>query len=88
MVEPVRVTCVGCVQDDGACSPDPLGLAGMHHVGRQKSKAGVAMMIVVRVEERGTERAGVSEVGERLGERRAVLHGLEQIGRASCRERV
>ena len=78
VVEPVGVQCVGGVQDDGAGSPDGLGLAGVHDVRRQKSKPCVAMMIVVGVEERGTERAGVPEAGERLGERRAVLHGLEE----------
>jgi len=36
------------------------------------------MMEVIRPEERGTEPAGVPEVGQRHGERRAVLHGLEQ----------
>src|SRR5674476_41887 len=78
VVEPVGVQCVGGVQDDSACSPDSLGLAGVHDVRGQKSKSGVAMMIVVRVEKRGTERAGVPDAGERLGERRAVLHGLEK----------
>src|SRR5664280_2258162 len=78
VVEPVGVPCMGGVQDEGAGSPDGLGLAGVHDVRGQESKPGVAMMVVVGVEERGTEGAGVSEAGERLGERRAVLHRFEK----------
>ena len=36
------------------------------------------MVEVVRLEERGTEPSGVPKAGERLGKRRAVLHGLEE----------
>ena len=75
MVEPVRVTCVGCVQDDGACSPDPLGLAGMHDVGRQKSKAGVTMMIVVR---------SVQGNLHRHPDKRAPGHGRARIAVNEC----
>jgi hypothetical protein len=42
-----------------------------------QADAGVAVDVVVVIEERGAERAGVVDRAEPAGERRAVLEGLE-----------
>ena len=68
---------VGGGEDGGAGGVDLLGLAGVYDVGGEQPEAGVAVMVVVGVEELGAERAGVLDRGEGGGEARAVLQGLE-----------
>ena len=71
------VACVGCVEDESALCPHGLGSPGVHDVRGEEAEAGVAVVMVVGVEELGAERAGSLDGGERPREARAVLQGLE-----------
>ena len=68
MVEPVSAPCMGGVQDDGACK---LGTAWAWPVcttfGVNSPRHWRTMIEVLRVEERGTEPAGVPRLADVLG---------------------
>jgi len=56
------------VQDEGALGSDGVGLADVHDGWGEQAEAGVAVGVVVGVEELGAERPGVLERGEGTGE--------------------
>ena len=58
-------------------SQDGLGLAEMNHGRGQQADAGVAMLLVVPVEELLAKGATVLDAAEAIGELRAVLQGAE-----------
>ena len=72
-----RVGGVGGVEGDGASLTDLGGGAVVNRGWGVESDAGVAMHVVVVVEERRTERAGIGDGPESVGERRAVFQRLE-----------
>ena len=72
-----RVGGVGGVEGDGALGADLGGGAVVDRRRGVQPDAGVAVDVVVVIEERGAERAGVFDRAEPAGERRAVLEGLE-----------
>ena len=78
VVDPVGAPCMGGVQDNGACSPDGLGLPVCTTFDVNSPRHWRTSIEAIRVEERGTEPTGVPEGGDRLEKRRAVLHGPEQ----------
>ena len=75
--EPLGVGRVGLVEHDRAVGSDLGSGAVVDRRGRVQPERGVTVLVVVGVEERGTERAGVVDRPEPLGERRAVLKRLE-----------
>ena len=77
MTEPGGVGGVGGVEGRGALGADLVGGAVVDRGGGVQADAGVTMDVVVVLEERGAERAGVVDRPEPNGERRAVLEGLE-----------
>src|SRR3546814_25750 len=71
-------TCgVGGIEDDLAGGSDLVGAAVVNVGGGVEPDAGVAVVVVVVLEERVAERPGVVEAGEALRERRRVLQRLE-----------
>ena len=75
--ESCRVGGVGGVEGDGTLGADLAGGAVVHRRWGVQPDAGVAVDVVVVIEERDAERAGVFDRAEPAGERRAVLEGLE-----------
>ena len=74
---PGRVGGVRGVEGLGPLGPDLGGGAVVHRCWRMQSDAGVAMNMVVVLEEVGAEGPGVLDGAEAAWERRAVLEGLE-----------
>src|SRR3546814_2877612 len=68
---------VGGIEDDLAGGSDLVGAAVVNVAGGVEPDAGVAVVVVVVLEERVAERPGVVEAGEALRERRRVLQRLE-----------
>ena len=64
----VAVLGVGGGGHEGASRLDGLGLSTVHDIWCQRAEVGVAMMLVVGVEEGGGERLGFGGGGERFGE--------------------
>ena len=84
--EPGRVGGVGGVEGDGPLGADLAGGAVVDRRRGVQPDAGVAVDVVVVIEERGAERAGVFDRAEPAGERRAVLEGLEvRLASTGCR---
>jgi hypothetical protein len=75
--EPLRVGRVGLVEHDGAVGSDLRSGVVVDRCGGVEPERGVPVLVVVGVEERGAEHAGVVDRPEPLGERRAVLERLE-----------
>ena len=68
---------VGGVEGGGSCGADLGGGAVVDRCWGVQADAGVAVDVVVVIEEHGAERAGVLDRAEPAGERRAVLERLE-----------
>ena len=77
MAEPGRVGSVGGVEGLGPLGPDLRGGAVVDRGGRVQPDAGVAMNMVVVLEEVGAECPGVLDGAEAAREYRAVVEGLE-----------
>ena len=77
MPESCRVRGVGGVEGDGALFTDFGGGAVVDRGRGVQPDAGVAVDVVVVVEERFAERSRVGDRAEPVGERRAVFEGLE-----------
>jgi len=75
--EAVAVACMRGVQHESTSRLDGLSLAAVQCVRSQKAQPGMTVMGVVRVEEADAERPRILLGGERAGEARAVLQGLE-----------
>ena len=77
VAEPGGVGGVGGVEGDGALGADLGGGAVVDRRWGVQPDAGVAVDVVVVIEEHGAERPGVFDRAEAAGKRRAVLEGLE-----------
>ncbi len=77
MAEPGGVGGVGGIEGEGPLHSDLTGGPVVDRRCRVQADAGVAVHVVVVIEERSAERSGVFDGAEPAGERRAVLEGLE-----------
>ena len=77
VAEPAGVGGVGGVEGLGPAGPDLGGGAVVHGGGRVQPDPGMTVVMVVVLEERFAEDAGVFDRAEPVGERRAVLERLE-----------
>lgn len=75
--EAVGFECVGVVEDGLAVGSDGVVVAVVDAGGCVVADAGVAVVVVVVVEEGVGEAAGVGEAGEPFGEAGCVLQGFE-----------